>query len=114
MRRLIQQRQIWNNPQHLWTDGGLKDYLLSKMNDWDELRFTLEIIRLHPAYTYQQSREALDATVIRLSKEELLKIRTTAVMSVINPSIRQEHRFGSRVSSSVVLIYSASVLLQNH
>jgi hypothetical protein len=113
MGRLIQQRQSWNNPQHQWTDGELKDFLLSKMNDWDELRFTLEIIRLHPAYTYQQSREALDATVIRLSKEELLKIRTTAVMSVIIPSIRQEQKFGSTVSSSADQVYSAPVNVSN-
>jgi hypothetical protein len=79
MTQLIHQRKSWGNSEHEWIETQKRTFLLSKMEDWKELEFTLNTIRSQPTLKYRKCRKILDTTVDRL--------RTVSTAAIVNPIV---------------------------
>jgi Zinc knuckle len=88
MTQLIHQRESWRNSEHEWNDTQKRTFLLSKMEDWKELEFTLNTIRSQPTLKYRKCRKILDTTVDRLRAVSILKTKTAlATAALVNPIV---------------------------
>jgi hypothetical protein len=120
MTQLIRQQESWGNTDHEWNDTQKRTFLLTKMEDWKVLEFTLDTIRSQPTLKYRKCKKNLDTTVDRLRAVYIMKTKTAlATAALVNPIVaslevaqRQSATVNGVLSSMVERLYGRVAMQQ--